>query len=113
MEYNKEYLKLGSIEMLVLNLLKKEDLHVFQIIGIFAKKSNCRYRVTEGSLHPILSELLYQGYITTYRALSEDNIMMDYYHIEDSGKKYFKKVMSDWLEALENVLAIMDTNYLL
>lgn len=94
--------------MLVLYLLTKEDLYGYQITQTFAEKSNGVYTMLEGSLYPILYRLSDAGYISEYAKLVGKRRTRKYYHIEESGKKYFKEIMAEYTQVTDSIDKILD-----
>lgn len=94
--------------MLVLYLLSKEDLYGYQITQALADKSNGKYTMLEGSLYPILYKLTEAGYISDYTQLVGKRRMRRYYHLENAGMEYYKKILSDYDTITESIIKILD-----
>ncbi len=108
MSQNQDNFKRGTAELLVLHLLQKEDLYGYQITHAFDEKSNGNYTMLEGSLYPILYKLTEQGYITDYTKLVGKRRTRRYYHIEDSGREYYKEILNDYLTIINSIDKILD-----
>lgn len=108
MSHNQDNFKRGTAEMLVLYLLSKEDLYGYQITSTFAEKSNGVYTMLEGSLYPILYRLSDAGYISEYTKQVGKRRMRKYYHLEESGKKYFQEILADYTAIIDSIDKIMD-----
>ena len=61
---NKEIMK-GSIDILLLSLIQKEDLYGYEIAKRLKEKSNDLYSMGEGTLYPALQRLEKQKLITS------------------------------------------------
>ena len=73
MKINKELIK-GSTDMLILNLLKNEDMYGYQMIKKLKEKSKNVFELKEGTLYPILHSLEEKDvYISTRSACSTGN----------------------------------------
>ena len=48
----KENFKRGTLEMLILHLLKGEEMYGYQLTQEIGKRSNGTFRITEGSMYP-------------------------------------------------------------
>lgn len=105
---NQDNFKRGTAEMLVLYLLQKEDLYGYQITQAFAEKSGGVYTMLEGSLYPILYRLTEQGHISDYTKLVGKRRTRRYYHLEDSGREYFKEILNDYEVIIKSIDKIMD-----
>lgn len=105
---NQDNFKRGTAEMLVLYLLQKEDLYGYQITQAFAQKSHGTYTMLEGSLYPILYRLTELGYITDYTKLVGKRRQRRYYHLEESGREYYKEILNDYLLITKSINQILD-----
>lgn len=65
MKINKELIK-GSTDMLILNLLKNEDMYGYHMIKKLKEKSKNVFDLKEGTLYPILHSLEEKNLITSY-----------------------------------------------
>lgn len=108
MGQNQDNFKRGTAELLVLHLLQKEDLYGYQITHAFEEKSNGAYTMLEGSLYPILYRLTELGYITDYTKLVGKRRTRRYYHIEESGRVYYKEILNDYLTIINSIDKILD-----
>ena len=63
----------GSLDMLVLQSLKKEARHGYAIAKYLKEVSRDFLQVEEGSLYPALHRLEQRGWITSYWGASESN----------------------------------------
>ena len=108
MGQNQDNFKRGTAELLVLHLLQKEDLYGYQITHAFEEKSNGAYTMLEGSLYPILYRLTELGYITDYTRLVGKRRTRRYYHIEESGRVYYKEILNDYLTIINSIDKILD-----
>lgn len=108
MSQNQDNFKRGTAELLVLHLLQKEDLYGYQITHSFEEKSGGDYTMLEGSLYPILYRLTELGYITDYTKLVGKRRTRRYYHIEDSGREYYKVILNEYLTIINSIDRILD-----
>lgn len=63
-------LKKATIEMLLLNLLKEQDMYGYQLSQELKKRSSGLYTILEGSMYPILYRLNDSGYISFFEKKS-------------------------------------------
>ena len=94
MKIDKELLK-GSTTMLILNLLKKEDMYEYQMIKKLKETSEDVFELKEGTLYPILHTLEEKRYITSYWDESSSK-KRKYYSITKKGKDVLKEKETEW-----------------
>ncbi len=105
---NQDNFKRGTAELLILHLLQKEDLYGYQITQSFAQKSKGTYTMLEGSLYPILYRLVDAGYLSDYSKIVGKRRLRKYYHLENSGKKYYEEVLKEYDEISNGINNILD-----
>ena len=88
----KDNLKKGTVEILVLSVLNKEDMYGYQITQTIAELSGGLFKVLEGSLYPILYRLTKEGYLSEYTEMVKRRVRV-YYHMEDSGRAYLDECL--------------------
>lgn len=108
MAQNIDNFKRGTAEMLVLHLLSKEDLYGYQITQAFAEKSGGVYTMLEGSLYPILYRLTETGYVSDYITQVGKRRTRRYYHLEDTGREYYKEILADYDSITDSISKILD-----
>lgn len=64
--------------------------------------------MSEGSLYPILYRLTELGYITDYTKLVGKRRTRRYYHMEDSGREYYKEILNDYEVITKGIANILD-----
>ena len=94
MKIDKELLK-GSTTMLILNLLKRQDMYGYQMIKKLKKTSEDVFELKEGTLYPILHTLEEKRYITSYWDESSSK-KRKYYSITKKGKDVLKEKETEW-----------------
>lgn len=102
-----ENLKRGTIELLVLSLLDKEDMYGYQICQTITEKSDRQFVVLEGSLYTILYRLGQKGYISDRKVLVGARRTRVYYHLEPSGKEYYQSFLKEYDNVLEGVRKVL------
>lgn len=78
--------------MLLLKLLSEEDMYGYQLSQELKKRSNGTYTILEGSMYPILYRLEDKNYIHAYDQKVGVRQTRVYYHLEESGREYFKEL---------------------
>lgn len=90
--------KKGVLDLLVLNLLSKNDAYGYEIISLLDKESNGYYLLKEGSLYPVLYRLedkkLIENYVQT--SVTERSVPRKYYKITEEGLSQLKLMKKEW-----------------
>ena len=94
MKINKELLK-GSTKMLILEMVKDENMYGYQMIKKLKEKSNNVFEFKEGTLYPILHSLEEKGLITSYWDETGSK-KRKYYSITKKGKEQLKEKKEEW-----------------
>lgn len=94
MKVNKELLK-GSTTMLILEMLKNENMYGYQMIKKLSEKSEEVFELKEGTLYPILHTLEEDSLITSYWDETTAK-KRKYYAITEKGKKQLKEKKEEW-----------------
>lgn len=93
---NKELLK-GTTELLILRILKDEELYGYGIIKKISIISKGTFEFKEGTLYPILHSLEKSGYIESYWESREGERKRKYYRITKKGKLQLELKEEEWL----------------
>ena len=94
MKVNKELLK-GSTNMLILEMLKQENMYGYQMITKLKEKSENIFELKEGTLYPILHGLEEKQLIISYWDETATK-KRKYYAITEKGKKQLKEQKEEW-----------------
>lgn len=92
---NNEIMK-GSIDILILILISKEDLYGYKIAKIIKEKSNMDYSMGEGTLYPALKRLECKDLIKSYWQDNNSTYKRKYYSITSLGKKVLQENLNEW-----------------
>lgn len=95
MKINKELLK-GSTEILVLSVLKTEDLYGYEISKRIQKLSQELFAMGEGTLYPVLHKLEQAKLLQAYWQ-EIGGRKRKYYSITRQGKKLLAEKTHEWL----------------
>ncbi|MDO5303777.1 MAG: PadR family transcriptional regulator [Clostridia bacterium] len=104
---------MGTVEMLVLYLLDKNDLYGYQITNLLKKLSDGKVVVTEATLYPTLYKLLNKGYISDREVPIGKRRMRVYYHLEDMGRQRLSNLLEDYEEITVGIAAILTSEVIL
>ena len=77
----------GSLDMLILRMLSRRDLHGYAIVQFIQQSSDEELSVEEGSLYPALQRLERNGWIEGAWSLTPDNRRARIYKITAAGRK--------------------------
>lgn len=94
MKVSKELLK-GSTTMLILEMLKSENMYGYQMIKRLSEKSENVFELKEGTLYPILHTLEEENLITSYWDETTAK-KRKYYAITEKGIKQLKERKEEW-----------------
>lgn len=99
-------LMLGSMDMLVLELLAEKDMYGYEIIASLKSRSNNVFDMKSGTLYPILHSLVQNGCLISYdkEVLARTRI---YYKITEKGRKALHAKTKEWesfSSAVNNIL---------
>lgn len=94
MKYSKELLK-GTTPLLVLSVLKTNDLYGYRIIRELEIRSEYAFEMSEGTLYPILHALEKERFLQSYWD-EVDGRRRKYYHITKKGLKELEAKCTEW-----------------
>ncbi|WP_286228775.1 PadR family transcriptional regulator [Neobacillus mesonae] len=98
---DKEMLK-GSIDLLLLSLIKQRDLYGYEITKLLKQLSDDHYEMSEGTLYPALKRLERKQWIDSYWYETVSG-RRKYYKITELGTKELEKKQRDW-KLIENLV---------
>ncbi len=94
MKISKELIK-GSTAMLVMSVLKKNDMYGYKIIKELELQSESVFELKEGTLYPILHALEEENLLESYWE-EFDGRKRKYYHLTRKGTKHLKEKQEEW-----------------
>jgi len=78
----------GTLDMLVLTtLVRRSELHGFEIAEAIERASTDVLRVEEGSLYPALQRMLVKGWIAGEWSRTDENRRARYYRLTAAGRR--------------------------
>ena len=104
---NKELSK-GSIGMLLLSVLSKEDMYGYQMIKELESQSENVFTLKEGTLYPLLHSMEKNGFLEAYWEQLENGRKRKYYTITENGRKELKRQSDEWFEFSEAVTKVVN-----
>lgn len=106
MKYSKELVK-GSTSLLILCILKRNDLYGYRIIRELEIASDNEFEMTEGTLYPILHALEKDGCLESYWQ-EFDGRNRKYYHITRKGLRELGKEKKEWESFSKSVEKVLN-----
>lgn len=97
----------GVMSLVILALLKREDMYGYQLVQETEKESGGRLTTQEGSLYPVLYKLLDQGYISDRKVQVGKRMTRVYYHIEPAGEEKLRELIREYEEMSQGVFQII------
>jgi PadR family transcriptional regulator PadR len=101
--------KKGAFEMSLLCLLREEDRYGYQLTKLVVERSGGVILINEGSMYPTLYRLLENRYISEKRVQVGKRMMRNYYHMEDTGRRYLEQLIESYHKSYEGICMIIDT----
>lgn len=86
----------GTLDMLVLRVLSRGELHGWGITNKLEQLSKSALQVDEGSLYPALYRMEAKGWIEAEWRQTENNRRAKYYTLTRSGRKQLEKEQENW-----------------
>jgi transcriptional regulator len=109
MSDNRLELLQGTLDMLVLKVLSRSELHGYAIARKIQEISEDILRVEEGSLYPALYRMEQKGWIESSWGLSENNRRAKYYSLTQEGKSQLALETSTWEALSLAITKVMQT----
>lgn len=107
MRIGKELIK-GGAALAVLQVISEEETYGYEIIKKLAARSENVFRLSEGTLYPILHAMVKEGYLETFEKASPTRRERRYYRITALGETHLALLTSEWKlfsRGVEGVLA--------
>lgn len=98
----------GVMSLVILGLLKKEDMYGYQLVQETERKSGGSIVTQEGSLYPVLYKLLDQGCISDRRVQVGRRMTRVYYHIEPAGLQRLEELTREYRDVTRGVFRILE-----
>ena len=98
----------GVMSLVILALLKKEDMYGYQLVQQTIAVSGGRIITQEGSLYPVLYKLLDQGLISDRKVQVGKRMTRVYYHLEPAGEKRLQELIWEYDQITDGVRAIIE-----
>ena len=93
----------GLLPLIILLLLKKNDLYGYQIVRELAAQTDGIITTQEGAIYPAMYLLSSEGYISERKVLVKEKRFRIIYHLEPAGEEYLKEQIDEY----EKVVGVM------
>lgn len=99
--------KKGSLEMLVLALLKSGDKYGYEISHLIGERGSNVLAVPEGSLYPTFYRLENEKCISSYKKLVGERRTRVYYHLEPKGEERLDLLVKEYQIVSQSIQKIL------
>lgn len=98
----------GVMSLVILALLKREDMYGYQLVQETANLTGGRIVTQEGSLYPVLYKLLDQGFVSDRKVLVGRRMTRIYYHLEPAGEKRLQELTQEFDAITQGVQLLLE-----
>ena len=100
----------GALDLMILTtLLRRGELHGFEIVGAIERSSGDVFSVPEGSLYPALQRLLLKGWVTASWGVTDGNRRARYYTITKAGQRQVSDEVSEFEKVFTAIRRVIKT----
>jgi transcriptional regulator len=93
---NKIDLLQGTLDMLILRVLARGEMHGWGIVDRLSQLSKNALKLGEGSVYPSLYRMEAKGWIKAEWAPSDNNRKAKYYSLTKAGRKQLETEQQNW-----------------
>nr|WP_220185880.1 PadR family transcriptional regulator [Paenactinomyces guangxiensis] len=101
----------GSIDILILALLYKQDMYGYQIAKSLKEESDNQYKMSEGTLYPALKRLEAKGLLQSYWQDADDGKRRKYYSLTEQGKESYTHKLEQWQKIHSLIMKVAQEGY--
>jgi transcriptional regulator len=99
----------GTLDLLVLRVLSRGELHGWGITQRLEQLSRSALQVDEGSLYPSLYRMEDKGWIEAEWRVTENNRRAKYYALTRAGRKQLEKEQAIWERMSAIITLVLET----
>ena len=99
----------GTLDMLILQTLRRGPLHGYGIAQHIQQVSDEVLQVEEGSLYPALQRIELKGWIASEWGQTANNRRARFYRLTAAGRKQLEREVSSFKRALGAIARVMGT----
>ncbi|MDI1250160.1 MAG: PadR family transcriptional regulator [Lacunisphaera sp.] len=96
----------GTLDMLILRVLSRGELHGWGITNKLEQLSKSALQVDEGSLYPSLYRMEDKGWIEADWRMTENNRRAKYYRLTRAGRKQLEAEQAQW-DRMSAIIALV------
>ncbi|HEY1220271.1 MAG TPA: PadR family transcriptional regulator [Bryobacteraceae bacterium] len=97
----------GTLEMMVLQTLRRGPLHGYAVAQHIRQTSDDLLQIEEGTLYPALQRLLREGWVVAEWGVSARNRKVRIYKITSAGRKQLQREVSSFERMLTGISRVM------
>ena len=99
--------KKGFLELIILSLLKDQDLYGYEMVKLFSERCDGALSVLESTLYPTLYKLEEKGLISHQRIKTSVRQHKVFYHLEEPGRKRLEEILPEYHITMKAVNQIL------
>ena len=99
----------GTLDMLVLRVLSRGELHGWGITNKLEQLSKSALQVDEGSLYPALYRMEEKGWIEADWRMTENNRRAKYYTLTRAGRRQLEDAQENWDRMTAIIALVMES----
>ena len=104
----KNYFVNGITELLILSILNTKDSYVYEITKLIEENSNGILSISQNTIYTATYKLQSEGRISEYSKLVGKRRTRIYYHLEESGIFYLKKLRKNYYRMNNGVQSVLN-----
>lgn len=108
MKTNRTDLMQGTLELLILKILSRRQMHGYGIAQQIHEAVDDLLKVEDGSLYPALYRMEERGWIAAEWGSSENNRRAKFYKITNVGKKQLVAQTDNWQRVSRAVMKVLE-----
>ena len=92
---NADSFKRGTVELVVLAVLRNEDMYGYQIVQEISDQSDGNFVLPLGTLYPVLYRFVESGFVSDRDEIVGKRLRK-YYHLEEKGRAYYAELLEEY-----------------
>lgn len=100
-------LKRGTIELMLLTLLKEGDKYGYELSQTLEERSDGLFTIKESTMYPTLYRLQSKGLITDRQEKVGVRRTRVYYHLEAKGEEYLQEIQKEYVSLNRGIFKIL------
>lgn len=100
-------LKRGTIELMLLTLLKEGDKYGYELSHDLEERSDGLYIIKESTMYPTLYRLQSKGLISDRQEKVGVRRTRVYYHLEPKGEAYLKEIHREYVSLNRGIFKVL------